>query len=220
MELTRDDSKMLQGLAVMAMVILHLFDRRDYQGLFQPLIFIKDIPLSFYIAQLSDFCVFCFAFCSGYAHMKLFDQPDYYKKRLKGLLRLLIQYWMVILVFSIVSVLIGQGSFMPKDLKTMAGNLFMYKISYNGAWWYMWAYTLIVLISPVILRFCKKYHPILVLTAGFAIYCSAYYVRFNMTSPGYLLGMYGPFGMTLFEYIVGCVCYRIKFFTFIYKSWR
>ena len=38
MELTKNDSKMLQGLSVLAMVCLHLFDR-DYRGLFTPLVF-------------------------------------------------------------------------------------------------------------------------------------------------------------------------------------
>ena len=38
MELSRNDTKMLQGLSVLAMVWLHLFDR-DYTGLFTPLIF-------------------------------------------------------------------------------------------------------------------------------------------------------------------------------------
>lgn len=145
MELEKNDSKMLQGLAVMAMVVLHLFDRLDYQGLFQPLIFIKGIPLSFYIAQLSDFCVFCFAFCSGYAHMRLYDQPDYYRKRLKSLLRLLIQYQSIIIVFFIVSMLIDSGSFMSGDLKTLIGNILLYKVTYNGAWLYMFSHTILFL---------------------------------------------------------------------------
>lgn len=220
MELTRNDSKMLQGLAVMAMVVLHLFDRLDYQGLFQPLIFIKGIPLSFYIAQLSDFCVFCFAFCSGYAHMKMYGQENYYKKRIIGILRLLIKYWIVIAVFSVISIIIGSYDYMPGSFLTLLGNVFLYNISYNGAWWYMWAYTLIVLISPVILHICKKYNPVVVLFLGFLVYSSAYYVRFNGNHTGFVLEKYGPFGMTLFEYIVGCICYRTKFFSWGYKYWQ
>lgn len=38
MELTKTDSKMLQGLSVLAMVWLHLFDR-DYTDLFTPILF-------------------------------------------------------------------------------------------------------------------------------------------------------------------------------------
>ena len=67
-ELSKNDTKMLQGLSVLAMIWLHLFCK-DYTGLFTPIIFVRGYPLSFYIAQLCDFCVFGFAFCSGYAHM-------------------------------------------------------------------------------------------------------------------------------------------------------
>lgn len=38
MELTKNDSKMLQGLSVLAMVWLHLFDRDD-TGLFTSILF-------------------------------------------------------------------------------------------------------------------------------------------------------------------------------------
>lgn len=39
MELTKRDTKMIQGLSVLAMLCLHLFDK-DYTGLFTPLIFV------------------------------------------------------------------------------------------------------------------------------------------------------------------------------------
>lgn len=40
MELTKRDTKMIQGLSVLAMLCLHLFDR-DYTGLFTPLVFVR-----------------------------------------------------------------------------------------------------------------------------------------------------------------------------------
>lgn len=149
---------MIQGLSVLAMVCLHLFDR-DYAGLFQPLIFIKGIPLSFYFGQLSDFCVFGFAFCSGYAHMCLYEKEGYYKRRLKSLLPLLINYWIIILLFSVISVCIGQGDYMPGSIWDILGSVFLYDIHYNGAWWYMWVYVLLVLISPLILKIVNRFHP-------------------------------------------------------------
>lgn len=39
MELGKNDSKMLQGLSVLAMLCLHLFDR-EYEGLFHPILFV------------------------------------------------------------------------------------------------------------------------------------------------------------------------------------
>ena len=79
MELSKNDAKMIQGLSVLAMVWLHLFDTWNYEGVFKPLVFFKGIPLAVYVAQLSDFCVMGFAFCSGYAHYILTEKEDYYK---------------------------------------------------------------------------------------------------------------------------------------------
>ena len=220
-ERTASDSKMIQGMAVVAMLCLHLFDRHDYQGLFSPLLFIGEYPLSFYIGQLSDFCVMGFAFCSGYAHMKLFRlNSDYYPKRLQSLLKLFIQYWIVIIAFSLVSVAMGEAERMPGSLSNALGNLFVYHITYCGAWWYMYAYAVLVLFSPILLRIIKEKNSVIVLVFCFAVYCAAYYVRFNIKTTDLFLSKVGPFGMTLFEYVLGSVYYKESCFSKEFCIWK
>lgn len=219
MELTKKDTKMIQGLSVLAMVCLHLFNR-EYEGLFQPLIFIKGIPLSFYFSLLSDFCVMGFAACSGYGHMSRFGKEGYYKHRLKALIPLICNYWLILVLFSLVSVIVGTGNSMPGTIKTFVMNALFLENSYNGAWWYMFSYILLVLISPVILKCVRKYNPWIVLVISFGIYCVAYYVRFYLPESNWILGKLGPFGMTLFEYVLGAICYEKKVLSRIYKVWK
>lgn len=218
MELSKNDTKMLQGLSVLAMIWLHLFCK-DHTGLFTPIIFAEGTPLSFYIAQLCDFCVFGFAFCSGYAHTVQYEETGYYKKRLKGLLSVLVSYWIVLTTFSIVSVIAGQADFMPGSFKKFIMNFLTLDNSYNGAWWYMFAYAVLVIISPILLKCVKKFHPIIVLSLGFLIYCAAYYIRFKLGYSNRILGKLGPFGMTLFEYLLGAECCKLKVFSKIHKIW-
>ena len=90
----------------------------------------------------------------------------------------------------------------------------------NGAWWYMFTYAVLVLLSPILLKWVKRSHPVIVLGIGFAIYCLAYYVRFNLGYSNWLLGKFGPFGMTLFEYLLGALALKYKVFTHIYKIWE
>lgn len=215
MELTKNDSKMLQGLSVLAMIWLHLFDR-DYTGLFAPIIFWGGVPCSFYIAQLSDFCVFGFAFLSGYAHMMQSSQAGYYQRRLKGLLSVFCSYWLILIVFSIVSIAIGQGDYMPGSFKKFLLNALSLENSYNGAWWYMFSYAVLVVISPVLLKWVKRCHPVIVLGIGLVIYCVAYFVRFKLGYSNWLLGKFGPFGMTLFEYLLGALALKYQVFTRIH----
>lgn len=219
MELSTKDTKMLQGLSVLAMVWLHLFDR-SYEGLFRPLVFFQGVPLSFYVAQLCDFCVFGFAFCSGYGHYAQYNSRNFYKRRLKGLLSVFCSYWLILLLFSAIAICLGQGAYMPGSLKKFAMNALALENSYNGAWWYMFTYAVLVLLSPLLMKLVKRGNPAAVLASGFIIYCAAYYVRFKMTGAGWLLGKLGPFGMTLFEYLIGAECCRQNLFSWLYAVWQ
>ncbi len=124
--MSKEDSKIIQGLSVLAMVCLHLFDNLNYADLFTPLIMLKGYPLIFYFAQLSDFCVMGFVFCSGYAHMKLFHQENYYKKRLISLLSLYCNFWIILFLFTFISVATGQADFGTHSTNIWFTHMFFY----------------------------------------------------------------------------------------------
>lgn len=215
--MTREESKRLQGLSVLAMVCLHLFDTLTYSDLFTPIIALKGFPLAFYFAQLSDFCVMGFAFCSGYAHMALFKEKDYYKKRLISLLSLFCNFWVILLLFSLVSIIAGKADFMPQDLATFLKTFTGISMSYNGGWWYLPVYAVIVFISPAVLKATEKMSSIVVILISFVIYIGSYFLRFKYSTPYRELNWFGPFGMTFFEYIIGVVCCKEKVFEKIEK---
>ena len=200
MELTKQDTKMLQGLSVLAMVWLHLFCTYNYADKFTPLLFFGGVPLCFYIAQLCDFCVFGFAFCSGYGHMAGYGRGGFYKSRLKGLLAVLCDYWLILCIFTVISVMAGQAEFMPGSVRKFLMNAALLENSYNGAWWYLFTYAVLVICSPALLKAVDKCHPLVVLAGSFGVYCVAYYVRFRVETDNLLLIKFGPLGMTLFEY--------------------
>ncbi len=220
MELSKKDSKMLQGLSVLAMVWLHLFNR-EAGDLFTPMLFIGPKPLSFLIAQLADFCVFGFAFVSGYGHMAQTGEKGWYRSRLKGLLSVLISYWSVLAVFTVVSVIAGNAASMPGDVWTFLKHVLTTDSSYNGAWWYMFAYAVIVLASPLILKAVEKWHPLLLIPAGGALYIAAYAVRFWIPNGGnWVLTRFGPLGMTAAEYVIGAFFFKYRIFSKTYAVWE
>ena len=221
--LTKNDTKMMQGLAVLAMVCLHLFDTLSFKGKYIPLAFFHGYPLVFYFAQLSDFCVMAFAFCSGYAHMTQYGKPHYYKRRLIGLLGVYLNFWIILVIFTVLSVVIGNGSSMPRDLQTFIGNFTTIDPSYNGAWWYLLTYALIVFSSPLLLRLSQKtskWKPFLVLVGMGLIYCAAYYVRFNIDSSNWFVHQIGLYGMTAVEYMIGSMACEYKVFSFLGNNWN
>ena len=66
MELTKNQIKMTKGIAILFMLLLHLFCTKAYEDLYTPLLFIGDIPLVYYLALFGDCCVAIYCFCSGY----------------------------------------------------------------------------------------------------------------------------------------------------------
>lgn len=218
MELNSEDTKMIQGLSVLAMICLHLFDRIEINGLYRPLIYVGGVPFVYCLAQLSDFCVMGFAFCTGYGHMALERQPDFYKKRLKSLVSLLINYWIILILFSFIGIFIKQGTVIPGSMKEFIYNFFLLENSYNGAWWYMFTYVILVVVSPVLLKVVRKYKTAIIIVTGFMIYFFSYYLRFKVDTDNWLLIKIGPLGMTFFEYLLGMVVCKCKVFTYMYKE--
>ena len=207
---------MLQGVSVLAMVCLHLFDR-DYRGLFTPILFAGGVPMSFYFGQLSDFCVFGFAFLSGYAHMMQHGQAGYYQRRLKGLLSVFCSYWLILIVFSIVGIMIGQGDYMPGSLKKFILNGLALENSYNGAWWYMLVYAVLVFISPVMLKLNQKMNPGVLFALSLLGYAGAAYFRSYSGIDNQIVAWLALFGVTLFEYLSGAIVYKAKLLTRLSK---
>lgn len=191
----------------------------DYEGKFVPLLFVRGIPLVFYVAQASDFCVFGFAFLSGYAHFLLSDKPDFYRKRIKGLFLLLCSYWLILLVFSTIGLITGHGDYMPGNASQFIANMFLIN-SYCGAWWYLQTYVLLVLLSPVLVKIVRKYNTGTVLIIGFLIYSISYYARFHVYAESALYEKLGCFGMTFFEYMGGAVALKHKIFSKMYRIWN
>ena len=65
MNLTKNQIKMTKGVAILFMLLLHLFCTKSYEDLYIPLIFIGDTPLVYYLALFGDCCVAIYCFCSG-----------------------------------------------------------------------------------------------------------------------------------------------------------
>lgn len=69
MELTKKQVSITKGVAILFMLLLHLFCTKDYQGLFTPLIMIKGVPLVYYLTLFGDCYVAIYCFYSGYRYL-------------------------------------------------------------------------------------------------------------------------------------------------------
>ena len=218
MGFAKQDAKMTKGLAILCMVILHLFQRLGDLP-YTPLLYIGGTPFVYYLGLLADATVPIYCFCMGYAHYLSAEKNNdgFFKSNLKRLLSFMINYWIIVVLISIAGLAVGSYP-VPKTPLTFLGNFFTILITYNGAWWFVKTYILFVLLLPLLYKLTKKCHYLILLPIMFVVYTGAYLVRFGsfpFTSSVILwfLSLIGCFGTSLFPYIVGMVFCKHDVFT-------
>ena len=177
MELTKNQIKMTKGIAILFMLLLHLFCTRSYEGLYTPLVFIGDAPLVYYLALFGDCCVAIYCFCSGYGLLISYknNKENYIKNNLIRIFKLYINFWIILFIFVVIlGPIMGQGESYPGTLKEFILTFTALDPAYNGAWWFFTTYIILVLLSPIINKIVVKYSNMLVITLSFIFYVVAY----------------------------------------------
>lgn len=176
MELSKNDIKVTKGVAILFMLLLHLFCRKEVKGLYETCILIKGTPLIYYLALFGDACVPIYCFASGYG---LFissnnEQKLYFNKNIMRIFKLLINYWIVLVGFVIIGFIVGMSDLFPGSLVKFLLNFFVLSSSYNGAWWFLQTYIILVLLSPLLVNLVKKHNSITLLIISGIVYLLSY----------------------------------------------
>ncbi len=181
MPLTKEDALHLKGVAILGMVMLHLFCRLENLP-YTPLVWIGDVPLIYYVGLFGDICVPIYCFCSGYAHYLLQSkQCEQYSQRIpRKILRFLTNYWIVVVLFSVLGLLFDRTGAIPGFWRTFAGNMLVVDMSYNGAWWFVSTYLFLLILSPISFRIAEKVPGVILLLISGTVYLAAYLCRFNI----------------------------------------
>lgn len=206
MDITKRDSKMLKGVAILSMLMLHLFSRRDHLP-YTPLLWVGTTPLIYYFGLFGDICVAIYCFVSGYAHYMQSSEREL-RHRWKGLLRFLIPFWAIAVVFSLVGILTGNSA-IPGSAKEFLLNCLTIRNSYNGAWWYANTYILLIVLQPLSRKFVERCPAWTVLLFTFACYTVGYGIRFwgwgacDSAVLPWIITHIGLLGTSYFPYSIG-----------------
>lgn len=221
MELSVKDTKMTKGLACIFMVLLHLFCRTD--NLPYECLKIGGVPLVYYIGLFADQCVAIYCFCSGYAlyiiNQKYDTAKEYYKNRLKSLFLFIVNYWIVLVLFSLIGLVFDKTNQVPGDVVTFFKHFFFIDNSYNGAWWFVLIYILLVFFSRICSHLVNKYNSILILVAGFTVYVVAYFQRTSVVVKtdiivfDWFLEKIALFGTSVFPFVVAMIFAKHNMFS-------
>lgn len=165
--------------------------------------------------MFGDLCVPVYCFCSGYAQSLLSDKEGerYARSRFQRIWKFLTHFWLIVALFSCIGLIVGDAS-IPGSLSVFLGNMLLYRLSYNGAWWFVVTYLFLVLLTPLAYRLVRKMNGWLLLLTSGAVYFAAYVFRF-----AYVLNIENPvlswiwnqtilLGTSQFSFVVGMLFYR------------
>lgn len=222
MELTKNQIKITKGIAILFMILLHLFCTKAYQGLYTPLLFIGDIPLVYYLALFGDCCVAIYCFCSGYGLLISYknNKEKYNINNIIRIFKLYINYWIILLIFVVIlGPTMGQASNYPGSFKKFILTFTAIDPAYNGAWWFFTTYIILVLVSPFINKIVIKYNNILILGVSFIFYVVAYIQRikgvivFDNEVLNWFIRRLALFGTSQLPFIIGTVFAHKKIYS-------
>ncbi|HEY6143543.1 MAG TPA: acyltransferase family protein [Flavobacterium sp.] len=217
MEITLQKSNQLKAVAILMMLFLHLFNR-DYKGLFEPLLFIGVKPFSYYISLFCDACVPIFCFVSGYGlYFNYLKNPILYDKaNVVRIKRLYINYWIILFLFVVVLGLLVNREGYPGNFLKFFLNFTALTSSYNGAWWFLFTYVLLVASSAFLFYIVQHKTSFLIILFCFLLYLIAFYFRvykpnlFNYSIINWFQDKLCRYGISLFPFILGAISLKLK----------
>lgn len=222
MEFTKKQISITKGIAILFMLLLHLFCTKEYVGLFTPLIMIGDTPLIYYLALFGDMCVAIYCFCSGYGLMIGYknNKGNYFRKNIIRILKLYINFWIILFLFVVVlGPIMGRADVYPGSIKSFILTFTAINPAYNGAWWFLTTYIILVFVSPYINKVVAKYNVGLIMVLSLIIYFIGYVQRIMVLIQtdneiiNYILRQAALFGTSQFPYVVGVIFAEKKLYS-------
>ncbi|WP_222165292.1 acyltransferase family protein [Edaphocola aurantiacus] len=221
MEITVKQSNQLKAVAILFMLFLHLFNTLNFQGLFTPLVFIGEKPLVYYLSLFGDTCVPVFCFVSGYGlYYKYTKKPEtYLRDNMTRLKKIYLNYWVILLLFVVgLGLALGRTEFVGPWTRVLFNASGIIN-SYNGAWWFLLIYILLVLTSPLSFRWVSRSNPYLILGVSAVLYIIAFYFRVYRPSTSqheivrWVHNEASLFGTSFLPFITGAVSLSMKWQT-------
>lgn len=157
--ISRDNSLILKGGAIVMMLVHHLFYSKESTGLFND-ITVGGFPIVNSIGIFCKLCVAVFVFVSGYGLAASMREDvsagQFYRKRFK---KLYLNYWFIWLIFVPIGVFVFNRTFTDvygtnvvlKALLNFFGLLTIFgEYGYNPTWWFYSCIIVLYLLFPLL----------------------------------------------------------------------
>jgi len=210
--MTKRESQMMKGVAILLMLFLHLFNQLGNVNLCHNLIYIGSEPLAYILSRAANPVAF-FLILGGYGMYKVNERGD--RHRWSRVLKLFIHYWIILIAF------VSIGHFMfpakyPGSATAVFANFTSFHTTYNGEMWFLLPYVVLSLLAPWIFKLMKPFKAWQVVAVTLFIHlCTSFCIsRYGAQYLFSNLWIYNPLLMLhlLFSFSLGALAARDHFF--------
>ncbi len=110
----------------------------------------------------------------------MYDKEHKIGEGIKRLPKFIMHFWMIVILFSVIGIWYHSPD-IPKTISDFMGNMLLYKMSYNGAWWFVLTYIWLVLLYPIMKWFVDKLNPVILICISGILYIIFYYFEIICT---------------------------------------
>lgn len=160
---TKEHTKIAKGIAILFMVYHHLFVIPErLNNNYISVINLLGYNFQSILANFAKICVCIFVFCSGiglyYSLIELNSLRDMYKKVLVHGLKLMMNYWIILLF--VIPIGCGLNFF---SINYLEGIFQLFTASYGSVaeWWFIKQYIALLILAPIVVRLFHNTKPII-----------------------------------------------------------
>ena len=212
--MTKQDSLILKGIAILFMIYGHLFLYPEWSDKYESMFHLFGLPIECLLTRATGPVSF-YLLLGGYGMYYIYQNKGL-KNNLPRIRNLYINFWVVLFLFVLIGHFI-KPSIYPGSIKNFIYNLTGFNTTYNGEWWFLLPYSLVIASSYYIFKLIDKYNPLwIIFICVFGFFTTSFIIsRFGAE---YLYGYNLRYNLFLYfhllwEFIIGAMLLKTKFFS-------
>lgn len=214
--MTKEDSTALKGIAIQVMIFLHLFNNQDAP--YYHMLSFGGYAVEYQLSRCADMCVSLYLFLSGYGLQITYNKTKSINV-FRRIVSLYITLWIVVLVFIPIGLVVNPIWF-DLSLKGILMNLTGWNPTWNGEWWFLFPYVLILFLCTPIFRILDRCTKTIFIALSLSILylCVFACMKFNLDffNKHRAIWLFSQTIMMLFPFVMGCLYAKNDYF----RKWK
>lgn len=215
--MSKQESLMMKGVAILLMLFLHLFNVEGNVALCHNLIYVDGLPLVYILSRAANPVAF-FLLLGGYGMYKVYEKGD--KNRWTRLAKLMIHYWIILIIFVSIGHFVRPSAYPGSFVKVLC-NVTGYHTTYNAEMWFLLPYMVLSAFSKHLFDLLKRFRAWMVVAITLFIHiCTSYCI--SRYGQSFFFGnwwAYNPLLVfhLLFNFSLGAMLARGRFFEKLFE---